>query len=209
MEEVVMSRFVRILLLCAAMLAVVPPATSLAATGLDADLGTLWTKVLETPSPQNSFGTGGEAFACWDLGNPTGLGSSTVAPFGPSGVASCTVTAGTSIFVAASSFECSTFEGNGTTEQQLATCARQNDAQTQPTVTVDGKPVTVSQAETGLLNVVLPANNVFGSSAGTQGFSFAHGWVTLLRPLPVGTHTIVITNGQSVITTTITVRPHQ
>jgi hypothetical protein len=66
----------------------------------------------------------------------------------------------------------------------------------------------VSQAETGLLNIVLPANNIFGLPAGTQGLSFGHGWVTLLHPLSVGTHTIVITNGSSVITTTINVRPH-
>jgi hypothetical protein len=33
----------------------------------------------------------------------------------PTGVESCTVKPGTKIFVVASSFECSTFEGHGTT----------------------------------------------------------------------------------------------
>src|SRR6476646_3029154 len=31
-------------------------------------LAALWTKVLETPSASNPFGTGGPGFACWDLG---------------------------------------------------------------------------------------------------------------------------------------------
>ena len=191
-----MSRFIRTMLLCVAMLAVVAPATSFAATGLDADLATLWTKVLETPSPQNSFGTGGQAFACWDLGNGT------VAPFAPSGVKSCTVAPGTPIFVTASSVECSTFEG--TPVGQQATCARQTDAQTPgPTVTVDGTSVPVSQVETGRLDIVLPADNLFGLPAGTRGVSHGHGWVALVSPLSVGAHKIVITNGSSVITTTL------
>ena len=68
------------------------------------DLGKLWTTVLQTPSDRNSFGTGGPAFACWDLGG-------TVAPFAPAGVDSCTVKPGTKIYVVASTAECSTFEG--------------------------------------------------------------------------------------------------
>jgi hypothetical protein len=75
-------------------------------------------------------------------------------------------------------------------------------------VTLDGKAVPVSQAETGLLHLLAPADNVFGGAAPTRGLSYAHGWVALLRPLSVGDHTIVITNGASVITTTIHVRPH-
>ena len=35
---------------------------------LDGTLAALWTSVLETPSAQNSFGTGGAEFNCWDLG---------------------------------------------------------------------------------------------------------------------------------------------
>src|SRR5262249_23743522 len=47
----------------------------------NADLATLWTKVFETPSAQNPFGSGGAAAsACWNLDG------STVAPFGPSTV---------------------------------------------------------------------------------------------------------------------------
>jgi hypothetical protein len=64
----------------------------------------------------------------------------------------------------------------------------------------------VTEAETGLLKIVLPEGNLFGLPAGTQGFSYGHGWVTLLSPLAPGTHKIVITTASSVIRTTINVR---
>jgi len=178
--------------------AVAPAASAAPVKKLDDTLGALWTTVLETPSAQNPFGSGGSAFACWDLGG-------TVAPFAPDSVASCTVKPGTKIFAAASSVECSTFEGNGTTEAQLRRCAREADAQEAPTVTVDGTPVSVTEVESRLLDIVLPADNVFGLPAGTQGLSVAHGWVALLHPLPPGTHTIVVVNGGSTYTTTIVV----
>jgi hypothetical protein len=196
--EEAMSRFVRIMLLVAMMLSVAPPVTSFASRGLDSDLATLWTKVLETPSAQNSFGTGGEAYACWNFGN------STIAPFAPTGVKSCTLAAGIAIFVTANSIECSTFEG--APKASLKDCARQSDVQVAPLVTVDGAAVPVTEAETGLLNIVLPGDNVFGLPAGTRGYSYGHGWVTLLNPLSSGTHKIVITNGSTVITTLIKVR---
>ena len=194
-----MSRLARIAVIAAVMLFAVAPAASAAPVKkLDDTLGALWTTVLETPSAQNPFGSGGSAFACWDLGG-------TVAPFAPDSVASCTVKPGTKIFAAASSVECSTFEGNGTTEAQLRRCAREADAQEAPTVTVDGTPVSVTEVESRLLDIVLPADNVFGLPAGTQGLSVAHGWVALLHPLPPGTHTIVVVNGGSTYTTTIVV----
>jgi hypothetical protein len=156
----------------------------------------MWTTILQTPSAQNSFGTGGPTFGCWNLGG-------TVAPFGPSGIASCTVKPGTKIFVAASSLECSTFEGNGTTEAELLTCARNGDLPAVSTVTVDDKSVPVTGVETTLLKITLPKDNVFGQPAGTTGQSVAHGWVTLLNPLTPETHTIVLPN----IMTTIDVEP--
>jgi hypothetical protein len=173
----------------------VAPASATPAMKLESNLAALWTTVLETPSAQNSFGTGGSAFACWDFGG-------TVAPFGPSGVESCTVKSGTKIFVVGSSVECSTFEG--TTEAELRECARETDVQAAPTVTLDGRSVPIAEAETPLLNIVLPADNLFGLPAGTSGLSVGHGWVALLHPLPPGTHTIVI---DSTITTTIVVTP--
>ena len=188
--QVALSRLTRILLLVAVALCLgAPTAGAVPAKKLDNNLAALWTTVLETPSAQNPFGTGGAAFACFDLGG-------TVAPFGPAGVESCTVKPGTKIFVAASSVECSTFEDApwGRLKPNYGTCAR--DAATcnvAPTVTVDGKSVPVTEVETPLLNITLPADNIFGLPAGgDEGLSVAHGWVTLLHPLTPGTHTIVI-----------------
>jgi hypothetical protein len=195
------SRITRIVLLTAiAMFAAAPAASAVPSKKLDAYLATLWTTVLETPSAQNPFGTGGSPFACLDLGG-------TVAPFAPGGVKSCTVKPGTKVFIAASSVECSTFEEHGTTEAELRTCAREGDVEVAPTVTVDGKSVPVAEVETPLLNIVLPADNLFGQPAGTRGLSVGHGWVALLHPLTPGTHTIVIDTGETPITTTIVVRP--
>jgi hypothetical protein len=172
----------------------VAPASATAAKKLESNLSALWTTVLETPSAQNSFGTGGSAFACWHLGG-------TVAPFGPGGVESCTVKSGTKIFVVGSSVECSTFEGNGATEAELRDCARVGDA-VAPSVTLDGHQLPLTEVETPLLNIVLHQDSIFGLPAGTSGLSVAHGWVALLHPLPPGTHTVVI---NSTITTTIVV----
>src|SRR5947209_18615706 len=149
-----MRSLLRPLLLAVLALGVVAPAASaVPVRQVDADLGALWTKVLETPSAQNSFGTGGAASGCWTL-------DGTVAPLGPSGIPSCTVKPGTKIFVAASTFECSTFAGDApgvpASEEQLRNCARQKDAQNAPTLTVDGTPVAVTEAQTQLLHIVLP-----------------------------------------------------
>ena len=196
-----MCRLIRILLIAAVALSAAAPSAGATPTiKLDAQLGALWTAVLQTPGAQNSFGTGGEAFGCWSL-------DGTVAPFGPTGVSSCTVKPGTRIFVAANSVECSTFEGNGTADAELRTCARQGDLQSAPPVTVDGRTVQVNEAESALLEIVLPADNLFGLPAGTQGLSVAHGWVALLNPLTPGSHQIVITIGSGTITTTIVVIP--
>ena len=162
-----MCRLLRIMLIVAVALSAAAPSAGATPTKkLDAQLGALWTAVLETPSAQNSFGTGGEAFGCWSLGG-------TVAPFGPTGVSSCTVKPGTRILVAASSFECSSVRGDhgsfGTTDAELRTCARQNDLQSAPPVTVDGRAVQVREVETALLEIVLPADNLFGATGGDGG----------------------------------------
>ena len=129
--------------------------------------------------------------------------------FGPAGVPSCTVKPGTKIFEIASSFQCSTIEGNGTTEAELRTCAEHMDAQTAPSVTVDGHAVPVKGVETGLMHIVLPADNIFGLPAGTTGLSVGHGWIALLDPLTPGTHTIVGSGSTVSFTTKIIVRTHR
>ena len=82
------------------------------------------------------------------------------------------------------------------------------DVPVAPSVTVDGKSVQVTEAETRLLHIVLPANNIFGLPAGATGLSVGHGWIALLHPLTPGTHTIIIhLTGAPDITTTIIVQP--
>jgi hypothetical protein len=199
--KVVASRLPAVLLLAAVALSLVAPAANAVPTKkLDDNLAAMWTTVLQTPSPQNPFFTGG---GCYDIGGGT------VAPFGLHGATSCTVKPGTKIFVAANSVECSTFEQPGFTEAQLRRCASDMDVKVAPSVTVDGRSLPVSEVETRLLNIVLPKDNILGAQAG-PGLSVAHGWVVLLHPLTPGTHTIVIDNlgqGTSPITTTIIVKP--
>ncbi len=88
-------------------------------------------------------------------------------------------------------------------------CPRNRTCKQAPSVTVDDKSVPVTEAETPLLNITLPANNIFGLPSGTTGLSVGHGWVTLLHPLTPGTHTIeiVVTGKLTTITTTIVVEP--
>ena len=40
-----------------------------------------------------------------------------------------------------------------------------SDVQVAPTVTVDGKSVPVTEVETPLLNIILPADNIFGAAS--------------------------------------------
>jgi len=82
------------------------------------------------------------------------------------------------------------------------------DVKTAPSVTVDGRSVPVTEVETRLMNIVLPAGNLFGDPAGTTGLSVGHGWVAHLHPLTPGTHTIV-GSGSASFTTTIIVKPGQ
>ena len=196
-----MSRPARTLLVAAITLCLVAPSASAAATR--SHLGDLWTTLLETPTSENPFVTG--VPAC------VHLSGNTVAPFTPAPQDfSCTVKHGTKIFVAASTWECSTFPGDhfefGTTEAELRECARQNDAQVAPVVTVDGRPVTVTAVETRLLKISLPSDNIFGlTGADRNGRSVAHGWVAVVKRLARGTHIIEIEIAGNVSTTTIIV----
>jgi len=198
------SRLARALLLAAATVCLAAPSASAASSG--SLLGDLWTTLLETPTAENPFVTGDPA--CVDLDRET------VAPFTPAPSLpdpTCIVKRGTTIFVAASTWECSTFPEDhfdyGTTEAQLRRCARQNDAQVAPAVTVDRQPVRVTAVETRLLRIHLPRDNIFGQAgADRRGGSVAHGWVVLLKGLARGTHTIKIVSAGNSITTRIIVK---
>ncbi|MDQ1635701.1 MAG: hypothetical protein QOJ32_2510 [Frankiaceae bacterium] len=179
--------------------ALAAPASAAPPNQLSNTLGQLWTTVLETPTPQNAFGSGDPATGCWNLGGA-------LAPLGPSGVPECTVKPGTKLFEIGNTVECSTFEGNGTTEAELRNCARAAD-KSAPPVTLDGRTVPLTETTTGPLHITLPADNLFGLPAGTTGLSVGDGWVAQLHPLTPGTHTVVIGSGPSAITTLIHVQP--
>jgi hypothetical protein len=141
--------------------------------------------VLETPLPSNPLASGDP---CVHLGG-------VVAPFGPSGTTSltCTVKPGTKLFIAAQSYECSTVEGPpffGGNEAELRACARAADAGfTTIEITLDGRPVPVSEVETRLLHIDLPDDDIIGTTE-SETSSVGHGWVALLHPLTPGTHVI-------------------
>ena len=202
-----MSRLARVLLLAAVTFCLVVPSASAAPTGLGGTLGALWTKVLETPTPDNVFGGGGSQCVV--------LGGKIVAPFG-GGSFTCTVKAGTRIFIAAWTTECSTFAGDcggpGSNEAQLRAAAEAADAGVTVTVTINDQPVPLSSVETGLLTIHLPQDNIFGAKgAERNGLSVAHGFVYLTVPLTPGTYIIeghvVFPDGSSAdFTTTIIVQ---
>jgi hypothetical protein len=202
-----MPRLARALLLAAVTLCLVAPSASAAPTNLGKTLGKLWTTVLETPTPDNPFGGGGPQ--CFVVGGHI------VAPFG-GGSFTCTVKAGTRIFIAAWTTECSTFAGDcggpGSNEAQLRAAAKAADAGITATVTINGEPVPLSSVETGLLMIHLPQDNIFGAKgAERNGLSVAHGFVYLTDPLAPGTYIIeghvVFPDGSTAdFTTTISVQ---
>ena len=151
---------------------------------LESTLEALWETVFQTPTPQNPFAGGNP---CVDLGG-------IVAPFA-STEATCTVKPGTKVFVTAWSSECSNAEPGtvyfAETEAKIRECAQKADqGYTLLAVTVDGKPVPVTEVETDLLAADLPADNIFGNFESI--LAVAHGWVALLPPLTPGTHEITI-----------------
>jgi hypothetical protein len=202
----IMNRVVRCLLIAVVTFCLVAPSASAAPARLGKTLGELWTTVLETPTPDNVFGGGGPQCVA--------LGGNIVAPFG--GVGECTVEAGTRIFIAAWTTECSTFAGDcggpGSNPAQLRAAAKAADAGITATVTINDQPVPLSEVETGLLMIHLPEDNIFGAEgAERNGLSVAHGFVYLTEPLAPGTYVIeghvVFPDGSTVdFTTTIIVQ---
>jgi len=167
------------------------PADAAPSKRLPAELGALWTTVLQAPAATNPF-TGGDPCIA--------LGGRIVSPFAGGAEFTCTIRPGTRLLVVGWSSECSTVEEapfHGDDEVSLRACARNADAGLQtPTVTLDGRPVHVTEVETALLDFVLPAGHIFDPAlpAGTAGESVGHGWVVLLHPLPPGSHVIHIEN---------------
>jgi hypothetical protein len=112
----------------------------------------------------------------------------------------CTVPPGKAILVPIINGECSTVEGDGTTEAELRACAEDlMDHVTQTSASVDGTAIDLGPVSQGrfrfqspLFTITFAPNNGFypdGSVAGT-GQAVADGFWLLIRPLPKGQHTI-------------------
>lgn len=140
---------------------------------------------------------------------------------GGSATRSCTVPTGKAILFPIINAECSTAEGNGTTEQQLRDCARAlMDQVTVVAATVDGAslhgltpPNSPYRVESPLFNFDALSGNPFGIPTGTTP-SVSDGYWIMLHPLPPGVHTIHFhAEAPSLITTdttyTLVVKPGQ
>lgn len=108
----------------------------------------------------------------------------------------CTIPAGTSIFFPVLNAECSTVEGNGTTEKELRACADGLiDFATEVEATLDGvklKGVAKSRVQSQLFSFTLPPENVLGliEPVPNPSPSVSDGYWVLLPPLHVGEHTL-------------------
>ena len=109
---------------------------------------------------------------------------------------SCTVAPGTKFVLPLVNVECSTIEGNGTTQADLAACASSiADDFTSLHLTVDGKDaagLTAFRFRSPLFKFVSVAGNPFGVPATGPGGtnSVADGYWVALTPLTPGSHTI-------------------
>jgi hypothetical protein len=107
----------------------------------------------------------------------------------------CAVPAGKALFFPVLNAECSTFEGNGTTEADLRACAQGAiDLAVGLQCEIDGVPVGNLgdyRATSGLFTWgPLPGDNIFGASAGITSPAVSDGYWIMLAPLPAGQHTI-------------------
>jgi hypothetical protein len=177
-----MRRFISALAIAAVAVGFLATPAGAAPHNLRGLLGSLWTTVLEDPTPTNPFAGGDPCVQ---------LRGNVVAPLAGAGVTSCTVRRGTKILFSGWTTECSTFEGNGTTEEELRACAVGADETITASATLDGAAIPLSSTETKLLQIQLPADNIFGLSDALSGLSVAHGYEYLTRPLQPGTHVIV------------------
>jgi hypothetical protein len=112
----------------------------------------------------------------------------------------CTVPTGKHIFFPILNSECSTFEGNGTTYQELRDCARSSgDIVTGMVCEVDGVPLQNLQAYRATSGLFtwgpLPDGNIleaFGlpNTVGATSPAAQDGYYIMLAPLSAGPHTI-------------------
>ena len=111
-----------------------------------------------------------------------------------------TIPSGTSLFFPLIAVECSTGEGNGTTDAQLRACAVSfTDVAINLSCEIDGDPIqNVNQyrVQSPLFEFTYPADNIFNIPSppfSTQ--SVSDGVWIMAKPLSVGQHTIHFTGG--------------
>jgi hypothetical protein len=124
-------------------------------------------------------------------------GTATSTAGGPAVTRTCTVPSGKAILFPIINAECSTIEGNGTTQAQLSACAKGIiDPVATVTATVDGvnlqdltPPNSPYRVQSPLFTFKSVQDNPFSIPAG-QSPSVADGYWILLAPLSTGQHTI-------------------
>jgi hypothetical protein len=161
-----------------------------------------WQWALSMPADQNPLtdsapASAGQTDHVWFVG---GTFAPTVGPGGEfigQVTRDISVPAGTMLFFPIINAECSTAEGNGTTEAELRSCAK-SLADFIDTgslfVSLDGHALhhpAAYRAQSPLFTYgPLPANNLLGVPAGTVSPSVSDGYHVMLAPLSVGEHTL-------------------
>jgi hypothetical protein len=112
---------------------------------------------------------------------------------GSSAERTCTVPAEKAILVPVSTVECSFAEQSGTNEQELHTCAEE-DQSSNPTLFLSVDGLQIQQLEkyrvhSRAFNVTFPENAIFGAKAGPS-LAVSDGYWVILEPLPPGEHEI-------------------
>ena len=109
----------------------------------------------------------------------------------------CMVPRGTVLLIPILNAECSTIEGNGTTDAELRQCARDLVDLTDPgslKLTIDGIPVdnlTAYRVQSPLSTFgPLPGNNLLGQPAGVTSDFVGDGFYVMVQPQALGQHRI-------------------
>lgn len=189
------ARLVGVIVVVASVLgAAAPVASATSRAALSQALEAYWTFSLQTPAPQNPFTTGENS--CLALGSEV---VAPILPFGPA-TTTCTVKPGTSVFVGEMSVECSTAEPYpfyGADPADLRACVESdldgpNGSFPIHTLAVDGRAVPVTEVETPVHMVSLPADNMLGVPQ-QSALSVSRGWVAQVHPMTPGVHTLDFT----------------
>ncbi len=117
--------------------------------------------------------------------------------FGSLNTVHCTIPAGTMLFTPASLVECSTLEAPpfyGGNEAELRACAR-SFRFTDLHAALDGVAIRNMEyylVESPVFEFTTPEDNIFGIPSGATGQAVSYGAFLMLKPLPVGEHTLTI-----------------